>query len=103
MPSHPTRYVVDLTENDKIFVRFRTEKGKIISFTIQYSTKSEQRWRTVRRYDTAHNKAHIDVYNFKRRGKIQQIPLEGEYNEIFTYALRNVKREYYKMKEYFYS
>ena len=103
MPSHPTTYFLDLSGEDRVFVQFKSERGKIVEFTVQYATRVQSRWRTVRRYDTAHHQAHMDVYNFKKRGKVRQIPLEGEYGEIFTYALRKVKREYTKMKAYFYS
>ena len=102
MPSHPTRYTLDLTEDDKIFIRFRSEKGIIKSFTVQYATKIQQRWRTVRRYDTAHSLAHIDIYSVRKKGKVRQIPILGEYGNILTDAIDEVRQDYQLMKEYFF-
>jgi hypothetical protein len=102
MPSHPTQYTLSPTTEDKIFVRCKTEKGKVLEFTIQYYAKTPKGWRTIRRYDTAHNHAHVDIYSFRKRGKVQQIHLEGEYSELFTSSLLKVKQEYQKFKEYFF-
>ena len=102
MPAQPTQYVLFLTTEDRIFVRCRSEKGKVVEFTIQYYTKTPKGWRTIRRYDTAHNHAHVDIYSFKKRGKVQQIHLEGEYSDLFTSSLLKVKQEYQKFKEYFF-
>ena len=93
---------VCLTTEDRIFVQCRSEKGKVVEFTIQYYAKTPKGWRTIRRYDTAHNHAHVDVYSFKKRGKVQQIQLEGEYSDLFTSSLLKVKQEYQTFKEYFF-
>jgi hypothetical protein len=99
MPSHPTQFILSPTKEDKIFVRFKAERGKVVEFTIQYYAKTPKGWRTIRRYDTAHNHAHMDIYSFQKRGKMQQVHLEGEYGDIYTSALRKVKQEYQKLKE----
>ena len=102
MGSQPTRYTMSLTTEDKIFVECRSEKGRVVDFTVQYYAKTSKGWRTIRRYDTAHHHAHVDIYSFKKRGKVQQIQLEGEYSELFTSSLLKVKQEYQKFKEYFF-
>ncbi len=102
MPAKPTQYTLSPTKEDKIFVLCKTEKGKVVEFTIQYYAKTPKGWRTIRRYDTAHNHAHIDIYSLKKRGKVQQIHLEGEYSDLFTSSLLKVKQEYQKFKEYFF-
>jgi hypothetical protein len=102
MPAQPTQYTMSLTTGDKIFVRCKSEKGKVVEFTVQYYAKTPKGWRTIRRYDTAHNHAHLDIYRFKKRGKVQQVHLEGEYSELFTSSLLKVKQEYQKFKEYFF-
>jgi len=43
-----------------------------------------------------------EIYSFKKRGKMQQIQLEGEYSDLFTSSLLKVKQEYQKFKEYFF-
>ncbi len=93
---------MSLTKEDKIFILCKVEKGKVVEFTIQYYAKTSKGWRTIRRYDTAHNHAHIDIYSFKKRGKVQQIHLEGQYSDLFTSSLFKVKQEYQKFKEYFF-
>jgi len=102
MPSQPTQYALSITEEDKIFVRFKAEKGKIVEFTIQYYAKTPKGGRTIRRYDTAHNHAHMDIYSFKRKGKVRQVHIEGEYGNIFTHSIDEIKQEYQKFKEYFF-
>jgi hypothetical protein len=102
MPSHPAQYTLSPTIEDKIFVRCKTEKGKVVEFTIQYYAKTPKGWRTIRRYDTAHKHAHVDIYTFKKRGKVKQVHLEGEYGKLFTSSLLKVKKEYQKIKEYYF-
>jgi hypothetical protein len=41
----------------------------------------------------------MDIYSFKKRGKMQQVHLEGEYGDIYTSAFRKVRQEYQKLKE----
>jgi hypothetical protein len=102
MPSQPTRYTLSVTKEDKIFVRLRTEKGKVVEFVVQYYAKTPKGWRTIRRYDTAHHHAHMDIYSFKRKGKVRQVHLEGEYGDILTHAIDEVKLDYQKFKEYYF-
>ena len=85
-----------------MFVRCRAEKGKVVEFVVQYYAKTPKGWRTIRRYDTAHNHAHMDIYSFKRRGKVRQMHIEGEYGDILTHSIDEVKLEYKKFKEYFF-
>jgi hypothetical protein len=102
MPSQPTQFTLSVTKEDKIFVRLKAEKGKVVEFTIQYYAKTPKGWRTIRRYDTAHHHAHMDIYSYQKSGKVQQIHLEGEYGDLFTSALHKVKQEYQKFKAYFF-
>jgi hypothetical protein len=98
----PTQYTLSITTEDKIFVRFKTKKGKVVEFAVQYSAKTPKGWRTIRRYDTAHHHAHMDIYSFKKRGKVRQVHIEGEYGDILTHSIDEVKQEYQKFKEYFF-
>jgi hypothetical protein len=102
MPSQPTQYTLFLTTEDRMFVRCRAKKGKVVEFVVQYYAKTPKGWRTIRRYDTAHNHAHMDIYSFKRRGKVRQVHIEGEYGDILTHSIDEVKLEYKKFKEYFF-
>ncbi len=57
-----TVYDVAFTATD--FLRFRivSERGHIVSFTIQYEIVIEGKTYPVARYDTAHGGAHRDLH-----------------------------------------
>lgn len=60
-------YVDTLDEDrlDWIRTRIRTERGKVVHFTVQYETIVEGKRLVVIRYDSAHGFPHVDVLNLR--------------------------------------
>ena len=83
-------YLQMITDRDRIRVRFKKERGRIIEFVVQYETQIENEWKPVIRYDTAHGRAHTDVLrpDGTQEKRLLHFP---NYNDAFSYAEDDVK------------
>ena len=54
---------------DRLRVSALKEKGKIISFVVQYEALFKSRWYPIVRYDTSHGFAHRDIIHYSGRKK----------------------------------
>ena len=94
-------YVRILGVRDRIRVRFKKDRGKIIEFVIQYETLVRNEWQAVVRYDTAHGRPHTDIImpDGTKEKRLLHFP---NFNDAFSYAEEDVKVkwEYYR-KKYF--
>jgi len=54
-------YLRRLGADNRMRVRFTTEKGNVTHFVVQYETLIENKWVAITRYDTAHGFAHQDT------------------------------------------
>ena len=88
-----------ITEKDRIRVRFKKDRGKILEFVVQYETWVRGGWQVIVRYDTAHGKAHTDVYrpNGTREKRLLHFP---NFNGAFSYAEEDIKAnwEHYRQR-----
>ena len=94
-----TGFTIQPSEDDRIRVSFVSQKNKIIYFVLQYYSKTSKCWRTIKRYDTAHGYAHEEIYGFSKTRKITTIPLDGDYNLIYTECYDNIVKNWKKIKE----
>jgi len=77
--------------------RFRRD---VLSFTVQYETKLEDKWFPVERYDTRHGFAHRDILD--KEGKKQKTPIfTKNYNEALTFAEYDIKSNWKFYKQQF--
>jgi hypothetical protein len=76
----------------------KTERGKVINFTVQLEVKVKGAWQPVIRYDCAHDFSHIDRYNM--RGEQAKEALQLPYAESLTLADDDIDLnwETYKMR-----
>ena len=83
-------YLQMITDRDRIRVRFKKERGKIVEFVVQYETQVGKKWRPVIRYDTAHGSAHTDVIrpDGSQEKRLLHFP---NYNDAFSYAAEDIK------------
>ena len=51
-----------LDVRERIRVRFKKDRGRIVEFVVQYETLVKDEWRAIVRYDTAHGQPHTDVF-----------------------------------------
>ncbi len=54
-------FFVRLTDDDRIRVWIRTERGRVANFTVRYETVIGGRWTPVVRYDGWHDQPHRDT------------------------------------------
>lgn len=81
-----TAYEVAFTATD--FLRFRivSERGRVVSFTVQYEIEIDDKTYPVVRYDTAHGDAHRDLLDHEGRN-IDKHWLPGwDYQVALQYA-----------------
>ena len=92
-------YVQILDVRDRIRVRFKKDRGKIIEFVIQYEMLVKAEWQAVVRYDTAHGRPHTDIImpDGTKEKRLLHFP---NFNDAFSYAEEDVKAnwEFYRQR-----
>ena len=99
MASHSTKYTLAPSEEDRVYMEFKTEKNKIKYFAIQYSSKTPKGWRTVMRYDCAHGYLHKHIFGYSRKKEKRTEAIEGAYNSLFTEIRKEFLGNMRKIKE----
>lgn len=91
-------YTRDLGENIRKRHYHKTEKGKVVYFSVQLEIEINGKWTPVIRYDCSHDFAHIDRYNIRGEKIKEEIHLT--YEESLTLADEdiNINWELYKRK-----
>jgi len=59
------RFVVLLTDRDRIVTRITTERGAVEHYSLQYEGRlaDTEDWKPIRRYDCSHDIVHRHVYS----------------------------------------
>ncbi len=93
-------YVNRISPTDRYRHWRRSEKGRVLKFTVQFETLLEGQWRPVVRYDTAHGYVHKDlIHPHQRQGKI--FIVAQSFNEGLTLAEEDIRRNWMKYKAAF--
>jgi hypothetical protein len=91
-------YLVRLGPSDRYRHKDMREKGRILSFSVQFETLVENQWYPVVRYDCAHGFAHRDL--MQRNGAIIKTPVFiQDYNDALTFAESDLKANWKVYKE----
>ena len=90
-------YTQYLTEEDKLDISFKENRGKIIKFSVNYSALINERWRYIMRIDNCHGQPHRHTYHLQRRQ--YWVLLGGNINEVFTEGKKYIKKDFIKIKE----
>jgi hypothetical protein len=77
----------------------RTEKGKVVDFVVQLEVKVDDEWKTVLRYDCAHDFSHIDRYNIYREQRKEDLRLP--YADALTLADEDINLQWQTYVERF--
>ncbi len=99
MASHPTKYTLVPSEEDRISLEFKTEKNKVKYFVIQYYAQTPKGWRTIIRYDCAHGYLHTHIFGLSSKKAKRTEAIEGDYNQLFTALRKQVLENLNKIKE----
>ena len=88
-------YILALDINARIRCYHRTESGAVAGFMVQLECQTENTWRPIIRYDTAHGFAHCDRY--RKDGTVTKTALTLTFSEARTFAELDIRRHW---KEY---
>src|SRR3989344_8495465 len=88
-------YFKRLTEQDKIRIFFRKDRGKIKHFVVQYLSLRGGRWRSIVRVDTCHGYPHKHI--FHANGQQYVTKMRGDLNLIFTESIEYIVDSYKKI------
>ena len=88
---------LDIDENEKLRIRIRTQKGKVIDIVVQYESLINELWTPIVRYDCAHGFFHRDLLYPKNEKEKQSISITSLENAL-NYAEQDIKDrwEFYK-------
>lgn len=83
-------YLQIVDARNRIRVRFRKDRGRIVDFVVQYETLISGEWQPIVRYDTAHGQPHTDIFRSDgtREKRLLHFP---NFNDAFSYAEEDVK------------
>lgn len=87
------RYVLPVWSDTRIRHYHRTERRRVVEFSLQLEVEVEGKWREVIRYDTAHRFAHVDRFTLTGRRTKERLHLE--YAEALTRAERDLKETWH--------
>ena len=94
-----SRYLLPVSTDTRIRHYHRTDRRRVVEFSIQLEVKVDDGWRAVIRYDTAHGSAHID--RFTIGGKRQKEWLRLDFREALVRAERELKQNWLTYRERF--
>ncbi len=81
---------LDQGGKNRLRVRIKTEKGRVVDLTVQYETLINGKWRAVVRYDCSHGFAHRDILH--PMGKKDKFPLKlNTLEQVLQYAEQDIK------------
>jgi hypothetical protein len=76
-----------------------TSRGEVVVFVVQLEVQFRGTWLPVVRYDMAHGKAHVDVYETPRRKRKQFLGLPP--GEVLTLAEEDIRDNWERYQEEF--
>jgi hypothetical protein len=94
-----TEYVIPLAERVRKRHRHEADKGKVTSFAVQLEVFTENQWKVVIRYDSAHGYSHMD--RFYRDGRRVKKELHLNLKEALTLADEDIKDNWKAYQEAF--
>ncbi len=94
------QYVYEFSPIDRYRYTHHTDKGKVLSFVVQYETKIGDKWHPVVRYDTAHGFVHRDLLHFGKKQEKIFIKV-ADFNEGLTKAVEDIKENWVTYKNAF--
>lgn len=85
-----TRFSTGLTGEDRVEVSFEVERGRVVSFVVNYVAKIQDKDHSVVRFDTAHGFPHKDVCrpdgSVERKERLQDL----DYGRLLDTARRDI-------------
>ena len=90
-------YVKLLNPENRVRIRFDTDQGQVLRFTVQLECRFDE-WAPVLRYDTAHGFAHYDIIH--PHGNDQKIPIEiQDFMEALAFGVADITQNWGRYRE----
>ena len=88
---------LDVDELEKLRMRIKTEKGKVIDMVVQYESFLNDKWTPIVRYDCAHGFFHRDLLYSSGEKEKQTINISS-LEDALNYGEQDIKDrwEFYK-------
>ena len=86
--------------DDRLRIRIKTERGKIVDIVVQYESRVKEKWYPIVRYDCSHGFFHRDILTPKGEKIKQAIPINN-LKDALTYAEQDIKDRWEWYKENF--
>jgi len=82
--------IISPSGDDRLRVKIKTEKGKVVNLMVQYEARFDSEWYALVRYDCSHGFLHRDV--MFPDGKKEKHPLDiPELKTALMYAEQDIK------------
>ncbi len=92
-------YLLPVSADTRIRHYHRTQKGRVVEFSLQLEVEAAGAWREVIRHDTAHGFAHVDRFTLK--GRVRKEGLRLDHGGALTRAERDLKQNWASYRERF--
>jgi hypothetical protein len=79
--------------------RHETDRGRVVAFVVQLEVVLRGAWVPVIRYDMAHGRAHIDLYETPKRKRKRLLPMSPA--EALNLADEDLKENWERYQEEF--
>ena len=89
---------LDRSENERLRLKIKTDKGKVIDMVVQYETKIKEQWKPVVRYDCAHGFFHRDII-YPSGDKEKKAIAIRDLETALSYAEQDIKDHWDLYKE----
>ena len=89
--------ILDDYDNERVRIRIRTEKGKVVDMIVQYESMINNKWTPIIRYDCYHGFFHRDVLLPNGEKEKYSLPMSSM-EDALNYAEQDIKDrwEFYK-------
>lgn len=79
-------------EGDVVWIRIRTERGRMVDFVVQHETAIGDRMLPVVRYDGSHGRAHRDLLDGKGRTvRKKWLPSHLTFDEALIFGQQDIE------------
>lgn len=92
------RYIIMLSEVDRLIVRQHTRGREVLQFSVQHEVLVASRWRKAVRFDSAHNTPHRHVF-YPDGSEYKEFMTAGDNNIALTQALTWAKNYFRQVHE----
>ena len=75
---------------NRLRIKLKVEKGKVIDLVVQYEARFKEKWHEVVRYDCAHGFFHRDIMHPNGEKTKYHIPI-ANLNNALLYAEQDIK------------